>query len=130
MSSDPFAAPRAAHGRAPNVFRSGEWIPMRQFPDGEEVDFVVIGTGAGGASLGEPARDPLDQTQVRADDVQVLDGEPVVGQRVDGALGIGVVVEAGHRVPRQVGGVEPRRGLERDGPGRECGHGDHLLVAA
>ena len=51
MSSDPFAAPRAAHGRAPNVFRSDEWIPMRQFDDSEEVDFVVVGTGAGGGPV-------------------------------------------------------------------------------
>ncbi|MBA4160344.1 MAG: GMC family oxidoreductase, partial [Gemmatimonadetes bacterium] len=43
--------PRAAAGRAPNVFRRGEWIPMRQFSDDEEVDFAIVGTGAGGGTL-------------------------------------------------------------------------------
>ena len=51
MSADPFAAPRAANGRAPNVFRRGAWIPMRQFDDLEEVDFAVVGTGAGGGPV-------------------------------------------------------------------------------
>lgn len=37
--------------RAPNVFREGEWIPMRTYADDEMVDFVVIGTGAGGGTL-------------------------------------------------------------------------------
>ena len=51
MSADPFAAPRAANGRAPNVFRRGAWTPMRQFDDLEEVDFAVVGTGAGGGPM-------------------------------------------------------------------------------
>jgi len=51
MSADPFAAPRATAGRAPDVFRPGAWVPMRQFDDDESVDFVVVGTGAGGAPL-------------------------------------------------------------------------------
>ena len=51
MSADPFVAPRAAGGRAPDVFRPGAWVPMRQFADAEEVDFVVIGTGAGGGPM-------------------------------------------------------------------------------
>ena len=51
MSADPFAAPRAANGRAPNVFRVGAWTPMRQFGDDEDVDFAVVGTGAGGGPL-------------------------------------------------------------------------------
>lgn len=38
-------------GRAPNVFRTGEWVPMRQYPDDEEVDFAIVGTGAGGGTL-------------------------------------------------------------------------------
>ena len=50
-SSDPFAAPRAAHGRAPDVFSVGGWVPMRQFDDDEPVDFVVVGTGAGGGPM-------------------------------------------------------------------------------
>ena len=40
--------PRAIAGRAPDVFRPGAWIPMRQYRDADEVDFVVVGTGAGG----------------------------------------------------------------------------------
>jgi hypothetical protein len=43
--------PRAADGRAPNVFRPGEWIPMRGFGDEDEVDFAIVGTGAGGGTL-------------------------------------------------------------------------------
>ena len=37
--------------RAPNVFREGEWIPMQAYAPHDEVDFVVIGTGAGGGTL-------------------------------------------------------------------------------
>ena len=51
MSADPFAAPRAARGRAPDVFRRGGWVPMREYRDDEPVDFVVVGTGAGGGPL-------------------------------------------------------------------------------
>jgi len=51
VSADPFAGPRATGGRAPDVFRAGAWVPMRQFDDSETVDFVVVGTGAGGAPL-------------------------------------------------------------------------------
>ena len=47
MSSDP----RAAHGRAPDVFRHGRWVPMREHRDGDEVDFAIVGTGAGGGTL-------------------------------------------------------------------------------
>lgn len=43
--------PRARDGRAPNVFRRGEWIPMREYADDEEVDFAIVGTGAGGGTL-------------------------------------------------------------------------------
>ncbi len=49
--SDASAAPRAAHGRAPDVFRPGAWVPMRCHADDEEVDFVIVGTGAGGGTL-------------------------------------------------------------------------------
>ena len=50
-ATDPFAAPRAANGRAPDVFKVGGWVPMKQFGDDEVVDFVVIGTGAGGGPM-------------------------------------------------------------------------------
>ena len=43
--------PRALHGRAPDVFTPGGWTAMREFPSSEEVDFAVIGAGAGGATL-------------------------------------------------------------------------------
>jgi choline dehydrogenase-like flavoprotein len=49
--SDPFASPRAANGRAPDVFRPGARVPMREYPESEEVDFVIVGTGAGGGTL-------------------------------------------------------------------------------
>jgi choline dehydrogenase-like flavoprotein len=49
--SDAPETPRAINGRAPDAFRVGGWIPMRCFSDGEEVDFAIVGAGAGGASL-------------------------------------------------------------------------------
>ncbi len=48
---DPFEAPRAARGRAPDVFAPGGWVPMREYRDDDAVDFVVVGTGAGGGTL-------------------------------------------------------------------------------
>nr|WP_239479500.1 GMC family oxidoreductase [Lichenicola cladoniae] len=51
MSADPFAAPRGANGRAPDIFSEDGWMPMRQYSEDEAVDFLVIGTGAGGAPL-------------------------------------------------------------------------------
>jgi choline dehydrogenase-like flavoprotein len=51
MSSDPFERPRAANGRAPDVFKTGGWIPMQQHRDVDEVDFAIVGTGAGGGTL-------------------------------------------------------------------------------
>ena len=47
----PFDAPRATGGRAPDVFRPDGWVPMREYPEDQAVDFVVIGTGAGGGPL-------------------------------------------------------------------------------
>src|SRR5690348_3335690 len=51
LLDDAFATPRAANGRAPDVFRAGGWIPMRQYRQDELVDFVIVGTGAGGGTL-------------------------------------------------------------------------------
>ena len=42
---------RARDGRAPNVFRPGAWMPMREYRETEAVDFVVVGTGAGGGPV-------------------------------------------------------------------------------
>jgi choline dehydrogenase-like flavoprotein len=50
MSVDPEAFPRAVSGRAPDVFTPGGWVPMRGYGD-EEVDFLIVGTGAGGGTL-------------------------------------------------------------------------------
>ncbi len=44
-------APRATQGRAPDVFRTGGWVRMREYPEDEEVDFAIVGTGAGGGTL-------------------------------------------------------------------------------
>src|SRR5918911_707760 len=44
-------SPRAGRGRAPDVFRSGGWVPMREYRLDEPVDFAIVGTGAGGATL-------------------------------------------------------------------------------
>uniref|UniRef100_E1T921 Glucose-methanol-choline oxidoreductase n=1 Tax=Burkholderia sp. (strain CCGE1003) TaxID=640512 RepID=E1T921_BURSG len=43
--------PRGRNGRAPDVFRPGAWIPMREYPQDEAVDFAIVGTGAGGGTL-------------------------------------------------------------------------------
>ncbi len=51
MSDDPRHQPRARDGRAPDVFRPGGWVPMRQYGDNDEVDFAIVGTGAGGGTL-------------------------------------------------------------------------------
>jgi choline dehydrogenase-like flavoprotein len=45
------AEPRAVNGRAPDVFRPGKWVEMRTYDDHEEVDFAIVGTGAGGGTL-------------------------------------------------------------------------------
>ncbi|HZO23719.1 MAG TPA: GMC family oxidoreductase [Steroidobacteraceae bacterium] len=39
------------NGRAPDVFRVGRWVPMRQYSEAEPVDFAIVGTGAGGGTL-------------------------------------------------------------------------------
>ena len=51
MSDDPQQSPRAIGGRAPDVFHSGGWVPMRQYAEDEPVDFAIVGTGAGGGTL-------------------------------------------------------------------------------
>lgn len=51
MSDDPRITPRAKNGRAPDVFRLGGWVPMREYREAEEVDFAIVGTGAGGGTL-------------------------------------------------------------------------------
>jgi len=49
--SDAEFRPRATDGRAPNVFRLGEWVPMATYPEDEAVDFAIVGTGCGGSVL-------------------------------------------------------------------------------
>jgi choline dehydrogenase-like flavoprotein len=51
VCADARARPRGAHGRAPDVFRRGGWVPMREYDDRDAVDFAIVGTGAGGATL-------------------------------------------------------------------------------
>ena len=51
MSGQEQRIPRTGGGRAPDVFRRGGWVPMREYPDHEAVDFAVVGAGAGGATL-------------------------------------------------------------------------------
>ena len=43
---------RACGNRAPDVMTPGAWVPMREYREDEAVDFVVVGTGAGGGTLG------------------------------------------------------------------------------
>ncbi len=49
--SDAESRPRAKDGRAPDVFRRGAWVPMREHAESEPVDFAIVGTGCGGAVL-------------------------------------------------------------------------------
>jgi choline dehydrogenase-like flavoprotein len=51
MSDDPRHSPRARNGRAPDVFRPGRWVSMKEYADNDAVDFVIVGTGAGGGTL-------------------------------------------------------------------------------
>lgn len=51
MTAPGIEAPRATDGRAPDVFKRGGWLPMRQHRDSEPVDFAIVGAGAGGATL-------------------------------------------------------------------------------
>ncbi|MGH8599844.1 MAG: GMC family oxidoreductase [Burkholderiales bacterium] len=51
MLDDALHTPRGTDGRAPDPLRIGGWMPMRQFPENEEVDFLIVGTGAGGGTL-------------------------------------------------------------------------------
>jgi choline dehydrogenase-like flavoprotein len=43
--------PRGKHGQAPDPMRVGGWMPMREYPENEPVDFAIVGTGAGGGTL-------------------------------------------------------------------------------
>jgi choline dehydrogenase-like flavoprotein len=51
VSADAQHEPRGKNGRAPDVFRIGGWIPMREYPQHDAVDFAIVGTGAGGGTL-------------------------------------------------------------------------------
>jgi choline dehydrogenase-like flavoprotein len=51
MCADAMHEPRGKHGRAPDVFRRGGWVPMREYDNDDEVDFAIVGTGAGGGTL-------------------------------------------------------------------------------
>jgi choline dehydrogenase-like flavoprotein len=51
MLDDPLTEPRGKGGRAPDVFRPSAWVPMRRYALTDEVDFLVVGTGAGGGTL-------------------------------------------------------------------------------
>ena len=51
MLDDPLTEPRGKGGRAPDVFRPGGWVPMRHYALTDEVDFLIVGTGAGGGTL-------------------------------------------------------------------------------
>ncbi len=90
--------PRARHGRAPDVLRPGAWVPMRQYREDEEIDFVIVGTGAGGGTLScrlaeagfsvvamdagpywrpleDFASDETEQTKLYWTDERIVDGE-------------------------------------------------------
>jgi choline dehydrogenase-like flavoprotein len=98
VSDDPMLVPRARHGRAPDVFRPGGWVRMQQYREDEEVDFVIVGTGAGGGTLScrlaeagfsvvamdagpywrpleDFASDETEQTKLYWTDERIVDGE-------------------------------------------------------
>ncbi len=95
---DPLRVPRARGGRAPDVFRVGAWTPMREYRDEDEVDFAIVGTGAGGGTLAcrlaeagfsvvaldagpfwrpleDFASDEMEQTKLYWTDERLVDGE-------------------------------------------------------
>ena len=116
MLSDPFEAPRAANGRAPDVFAEGGWVEMNQYRDEDEVDFAIVGTGAGGGTLAarlaekgfsvvafdagpyfrpleDFASDETEQDKLYWDDPRIVEGEdPIVmggknsGKAVGGSM--------------------------------------------
>lgn len=51
MFDEAMHTPRGKNGRAPDVFTIGGWVPMREYPQDEPVDFAIVGTGAGGGTL-------------------------------------------------------------------------------
>ena len=51
MFDDALYHPRGKHGRAPDVFEPRGWVPMREYSNDDEVDFAIVGTGAGGGTL-------------------------------------------------------------------------------
>lgn len=53
MTDDILTTPRACEGRAPDVFSADPeaCVPMRTYADDDEVDFAIVGTGAGGGTL-------------------------------------------------------------------------------
>lgn len=51
MLDEALHSPRGKDGRAPDPLRVGGWMPMRQYGENDEVDFAIVGTGAGGATL-------------------------------------------------------------------------------
>lgn len=51
MFDDALHTPRGKDGRAPDPLRVGGWMPMREYREDEAVDFVIVGTGAGGGTL-------------------------------------------------------------------------------
>lgn len=53
MTDDILTTPRACDGRAPDVFSADPeaCVPMRTYADDDEVDFAIVGTGAGGGTL-------------------------------------------------------------------------------
>jgi choline dehydrogenase-like flavoprotein len=51
MFDEALKHPRGKNGRAPDPLRVGGWMPMREYREDEPVDFVIVGTGAGGGTL-------------------------------------------------------------------------------
>ncbi|MET3217276.1 UNVERIFIED_ORG: uncharacterized protein (DUF305 family) [Burkholderia territorii] len=68
-ADEPLSAPtpRGRDGRAPDPLRVGGWSSMRMFRDDDAVDFVIVGTGAGGdfvAHMAPHHQGAIDMAQV------------------------------------------------------------------
>ena len=100
-------AEHAAHDHRvreqPEEARPREEEPEQQREDQAD-EHALADPGERGAAGGQPATDPLDAAQPRADDRDVLDGEPAVREPVDGALGVAVGRVRRHRPEGARGG--------------------------
>ena len=91
MSDDPFATPRAGNGRAPDARRVGGWMPMREYPETEPVDFVIVAYGLAVSPLDE------DREAVALDMARHGFGAAETHQALDVAAAAHAIIFSGFR---------------------------------